>query len=127
MTTPALLPLRPQDVHETLARHILADGYDLVFDFEKSHGTWVHDARKGREYLDFMTFFGSNPLGYNHPKMKDPEFLKVLLRVAALKPSLADVYSVEYASFVDTFARLAMPAHLPHAFFIEGGAAAVEN
>jgi L-lysine 6-transaminase len=127
MTTPALLPLRPQDVHETLARHILADGYDLVFDFERSHGTWVYDARKGREYLDFMTFFGSNPIGYNHPKMKDPEFLKVLLRVAALKPSLADVYSVEYASFVDTFARLAMPAHLPHAFFIEGGAAAVEN
>jgi L-lysine 6-transaminase len=127
MTTQALLPLRPQDVHETLARHILADGYDLVFDFEKSHGTWVHDARKGREYLDFMTFFGSNPIGYNHPKMKDPEFLKVLLRVATLKPSLADVYSVEYAGFVDTFARLAVPAHLPHAFFIEGGAAAVEN
>ena len=127
MTTQALLPLRPQDVHETLARYILADGYDLVFDFERSHGTWVYDARKGREYLDFMTFFGSNPIGYNHPKMKDPEFLKVLLRVAALKPSLADVYSVEYATFVDTFARLAMPAHLPHAFFIEGGAAAVEN
>jgi L-lysine 6-transaminase len=127
MTTQALLPLRPQDVHETLARHILTDGYDLVFDFERSHGTWVYDARKGREYLDFMTFFGSNPIGYNHPKMKDPEFLKTLLRVATLKPSLADVYSVEYAAFVDTFARLAMPAHLPHAFFIEGGAAAVEN
>ena len=127
MTTQALLPLRPQDVHETLARHILADGYDLVFDFEKSHGSWVYDAKKRREYLDFMTFFGSNPIGYNHPGMKDPEFLRVLHRVALLKPSLADVYSVEYASFVETFARLAMPAHLQHAFFIEGGALAVEN
>ena len=127
MTTSTLLPLRPADVHGTLSRHILADGYDLVFDFDKSHGAWVYDARKNREYLDFMTFFGSNPIGYNHPKMKDPEFLRVLHRVSLLKPSLADVYSVEYAWFVDTFARLAMPAHLQHAFFIEGGALAVEN
>ena len=127
MTTSLISPLEPADVHRTLARHILADGYDLVFDFEKSHGAWVHDARKGRELLDFMTFFGSNPIGYNHPKMKAPEFLRVLHRVAQLKPSLADVYSVEYATFVDTFARLAIPPDLRHAFFIEGGALAVEN
>jgi L-lysine 6-transaminase len=31
------------------------------------------------------------------------------------------------AEFVDTFARLAMPAHLPHAFFVAGGALGVEN
>ena len=103
-TTTTLSPIAPADVHRTLARHILADGFDLVFDFEKSHGSWVHDARTGREYLDFLTFFGSNPIGYNHPKMKDPEFLRVLHRVAQLKPSLSDVYSVEYARFVDTFA-----------------------
>jgi L-lysine 6-transaminase len=127
MTTSIVSPVEPADVHQTLARHILADGYDLVFDFEKSHGAWVHDARKGRQFLDFMTFFGSNPVGYNHPKMKEPEFLRRLHRVAQLKPSLADVYSVEYASFVDTFARLAIPPQLTHAFFIEGGALAVEN
>jgi L-lysine 6-transaminase len=127
MTTTALSPLAPSDVHRTLARHILADGYDLVFDYEKSHGSWVHDSRSGREFLDFMTFFGSNPIGYNHPKMKDPEFLRVLHRVAQLKPSVADVYTVEYAQFVETFGRLAIPAYLPHAFFIEGGTLGVEN
>jgi L-lysine 6-transaminase len=127
MTASVVSPLSPSDVHRTLARHVLADGYDLVFDFEKSHGSWVHDARTGRQYLDFLTFFGSHPIGYNHPKMKDPDFLRVLHRVAQLKPSLSDVYTVEYAAFVDTVARLAMPAYLPHAFFIEGGALAVEN
>ncbi|HEX6739745.1 MAG TPA: L-lysine 6-transaminase [Vicinamibacteria bacterium] len=127
MTTTTLSPVPPADVHRTLARHILADGYDFVFDFEKSHGSWVHDAKTGREYLDFLTFFGSNPIGYNHPRLKDPEFLRVLHRVAQLKPSLADVYSVEYAQFMEIFARLAIPAHLPHAFFIEGGTLAVEN
>jgi L-lysine 6-transaminase len=59
--------------------------------------------------------------------MKDPAFLAVLHRVAQLKPSLSDVYSVDYAQFVETFSRLAIPSYLPHAFFVEGGALAVEN
>jgi L-lysine 6-transaminase len=127
MTVSTLTPILPTDVHGILARHMLADGFDLVFDFEKSHGAWVHDSRTGREYLDFCTFFASNPVGYNHPKMKDPEFLKVLHRVAQLKPALADLYTVDYAWFVDIFGRLAMPAHMRHAFFIEGGTLGVEN
>ncbi len=127
MTVSTLTPISPTEVHGILARHMLADGFDLVFDFEKSHGAWVHDSRTGREYLDFCTFFASNPVGYNHPKMKDLEFLKVLHRVAQLKPALADLYTVEYAWFVDVFGRLAMPAHMRHAFFIEGGTLGVEN
>jgi L-lysine 6-transaminase len=119
--------ISPQDVHDVLARHILADGFDLVFDFEKSHGSWLHDSRRGRDVLDFCSFFASNPIGYNHPRMKDPDFLRVLQRVAQLKPSLSDVYCVEYASFVETFGRLALPPYLTHAFFIEGGALGVEN
>lgn len=127
MTTTATAPIAPADVHRLLARHMLADGLDLVFDYERSHGSWLYDSRHGREYLDFMTFFGSTPIGYNHPKMRDPEFLRVLSRVAQLKPSLADVYTVEYASFVETFSRIAIPPHLHYTFFIEGGTLAVEN
>ena len=127
-TTQAGLPLvEPGEVHRTLGRTILADGLDLVFDYERSHGSWVYDSRNGREYLDFLTFFGSNPIGYNHPRMKDPEFQQVLSRVAQLKPALSDLYTVEYAWFVDTLQRLAMPDHFRYAFFIEGGALANEN
>jgi L-lysine 6-transaminase len=102
---------------------MLADGYDLVFDFEKSHGSWVHDRRTGREYLDFLTSSDRNPIGYNHPKMKDPEFLRVLARVAQLKPALPDIYSV----VVRAGGRHVRPGwrSLPtcrYAFFIEGGA-----
>ena len=127
MTVSTLTPISPTEVHGILARYMLADGFDLVFDFEKSHGAWMHDARTGREILDFCSFFASNPIGYNHPGMKDPEFLKVLHRVAQLKPALPDLYSVEYAWFVDVFGRLAMPAHMRYAFFIEGGTLGVEN
>jgi L-lysine 6-transaminase len=127
MTVSTLTPISPADVHGILARYMLADGFDLVFDFEKSHGAWMHDSRTGRDILDFCTFFASNPIGYNHPGMKDPEFLQVLHRVAQLKPALADLYSVEFAWFVDVFGRLARPAHMRYAFFIEGGTLGVEN
>jgi L-lysine 6-transaminase len=127
MTVSTLGSISPSDVHSILARRTLADGFDLVLDLERSHGAWLHDAKSGREYLDFCMFFASNPIGYNHPKMKDPEFLAVLHRVAQLKPSLSDFYGVEYAGFVDTLSRLAMPEHLRYAFFIEGGSLGVEN
>jgi L-lysine 6-transaminase len=127
MSIATAAPVTPQDVHEVLGRHILADGYDVVFDYEKSHGSWLFDSRTGREYLDFLTFFGSNPIGFNHPKMKDPEFLKSLHRVAQLKPALSDLYTVEYARFVETLARVAMPSHFKYTFFIEGGTLAIEN
>jgi len=127
LTTTVSSLITPNQVHQCLGRRILADGYEVVMDFERSHGSWLFDARSGREYLDFLTFFGSNPVGYNHPKMKDPDFLRVLHRVAQLKPSLSDIYSVEYAQFVDTFGRHAMPEHMRYAFFVEGGALAIEN
>src|SRR5690606_3499945 len=46
---------------------------------------------------------------------------------AMTNPSNSDVYTVEYAQFVDTFSRVAMPTYLSHAFFVAGGALAVEN
>ena len=127
MTVSTLGPISPAEVHAVLKRRLLADGYDVVLDLERSHGAWLHDSRSGRDYLDFCMFFASNPIGYNHPKMQDPEFLAVLHRVAQLKPSLSDFYGVEYAWFVDTFGRVAMPEHLRYTFFVEGGALGVEN
>ncbi|MCM2256923.1 MAG: L-lysine 6-transaminase [Vicinamibacteria bacterium] len=127
MTAQTVPQIAPAEVHASLGRYILADGYDIVFDYERSHGSWIYDSRKGREILDFFSFFASHPIGYNHPKMKDPAFQQVLVRVAQLKPSISDIYPVEYAQFVDVFGRVAMPKHLPHAFFVEGGALGNEN
>jgi L-lysine 6-transaminase len=117
----------PQNVHSTLKKHLLIDGFDLVLDLQKSHGSFIHDSVTGKEYLDFFTFVASVPIGMNHPKLKTPEFLEKLTSVAINKPSLSDIYPAEQAEFVETFARVAMPDYLPHAFFIEGGAMGIEN
>ena len=127
MTQETLLEIAPDDVHQVVARHLLVDALDFVFDLEKSRGSFLHDSRSGRPLLDFMTFIASSPIGFNHPKMKDAAFLARLHRAALVKPSLSDAYCVEYASFLETFARVALPPYLPHAFFIEGGTLAVEN
>ena len=95
------------DVHTRLARHLLVDGFDLVLDLERSHGSWLVDARDGTEYLDLFTFFASSALGMNHPGLAhDPAFRAELLAAALTKPSNSDVYTVEMARFVDTFDRV---------------------
>ena len=116
------------DVHARLARHLLVDGFELVLDLDRSHGSWLVDARDGREYLDLFTFFASSALGMNHPALAgDPVFRAELLTAALSKPSNSDVYTVAMARFVDTFARVLGDPALPHLFFVEGGAPAVEN
>jgi L-lysine 6-transaminase len=119
--------IAPAAVHDTLARHMLADGYDMVLDMEKSRGRRLHDARTGRDYLDLFSFFATLPIGFNHPRMKDPDFLAKLTRAALVNPTNSDIYSTEFAEFVEVFGRVAMRPHLPHAFFVAGGSLGVEN
>ena len=122
------MKITPDRVHEVLARHVLADGYRLVYDTRASHGSWLVDARSGEEYLDLYTFFASAPLGSNPPGLADdPLFLAVLAEAAANKPANSDTYTTHYAQFVETFARVLGDPALPHLFFVEGGALAVEN
>src|SRR5919198_1313257 len=114
-------------VHETLSRHVLVDGFELVLDLDASRGSTLVDARDGTEYLDLFTFFASSALGLNHPGLTSDEARREFATVAANKPSNSDVYSVPMARFVETFARVLGDPALPHMFFIDGGALAVEN
>lgn len=118
----------PDRVHEVLARSILVDGFDFVLDLARSAGSYLYDARDGRRYLDMFTFFASSALGMNHPALADDqEFRDELAQAALNKPSNSDVYSVPMARFVQTFARVLGDPALPHLFFVDGGALAVEN
>ncbi|MDT5096468.1 MAG: L-lysine 6-transaminase [Mycobacterium sp.] len=126
--TAAVHAIGPADVREVLSRSILADGLDFVLDIERSTGSILVDARTGERYLDMFTFFASSALGMNHPALAGDEAFRAELAQAAVnKPSNSDVYSVPMARFVDTFARVLGDPALPHLFFVDGGALAVEN
>jgi L-lysine 6-transaminase len=120
-------PVAPADVHDTLSRHLLTVGHSFVLDLERSHGPFVHDAKSGQEYLDFSSFYASNPLGFAHPALADAEFKERLIRVGSLKVANPDFYTTYLAEFVETLSRTAAPPTHPHYFFVEGGSLSVEN
>lgn len=120
------------DVRDIIDRRMLADGYPMVLDMKGSHGPMLRDALTGREYVDLFTFYASNPLGMNHAGLAgDSEdaiaFRERLMDAALNKVANSDVYTPHLARFVQTFERVGIPAELPHAFFVSGGALAVEN
>jgi L-lysine 6-transaminase len=115
------------NVLKTLEEHILLDGFKVVVDLEKSRGSYLYDAATGHRLIDLYGFFGSMPVGFNHPYFDREDVKRDLLRAAKVKVANSDVYSDSYAQFVETFARVAGLPPLERYLFIEGGALAVEN
>jgi len=119
--------MKADSVMDRLRRRMLVDGFHLVLDIDRSQGSRMVDARDGKSYLDFYSFFASSPLGMNHPALLEPEFLDRLGRTAVNKVCNSDIYTQIMAEFVDTLDRVGRPDPMRWFFFIEGGAPAVEN
>ncbi len=114
-------------VFPILKENILVDGFHIVIDLERSHGSVIVDALEGREYLDCYGYFATLPIGHNHPKLEDEGFRRSLMNAALANPANSDIYCREYAAFAKTFREIADPHDFRYLFFIAGGALAVEN
>jgi L-lysine 6-transaminase len=119
--------LAPREVIGELEKHLLLDGFKLVFDPAKSRGSRFVDASTGRELIDLYSFYASQPVGFNHPHFDLPEVQSDLLAAAKVKVANSDVLTVHFALFVKTFDRVMGLKPLERYFFIEGGGVAVEN
>src|SRR5713101_7613288 len=119
--------VKASDVLHAIEQHVLLDGFKIVIDLEKSRGSYIYNAASDSRLIDFYGFFGSLPVGYNHPYFEQEEVKRDLLRAAAVKIANSDVYSEGYARFVETFSRVAGLPPLERYLFIEGGALAIEN
>src|SRR6058998_2523657 len=119
--------ISPSRVLDTIERHVLLDGFRIVVDLEKSRGSYLYNAVDDRRLIDLYGFFGSMPVGFNHPHFDEPDVRRDLLRAAKVKIANSDVYSTGYAEFVETFERVVGLPPLERYLFIEGGALAVEN
>jgi L-lysine 6-transaminase len=126
-TRRAAASVAPAEVVASLEHHILVDGFKLVFDVKNSLGSRFMDAATGREYIDLYGFYASQPIGFNHPHFERPDVQAELLAAAKIKVANPDVYTVQYATFIEAFARVVGLKPLERYFFIDGGALAVEN
>ncbi len=115
------------DVLHTIEQHVLLDGFKIVIDLEKSRGSYLHNKATDSRLIDLYGFFGSLPVGYNHPHFEQEDVKRDLLCAAKIKIANSDVYSEGYARFIETFTRVAGLPPLERYLIIEGGALAIEN
>ena len=47
--------IQPADVHTTLGKYMIVDGFDLVLDLEKSKGSRIYDAKKQQSAWDLKS------------------------------------------------------------------------
>src|SRR6266446_9394371 len=83
----------PSRVLDALGEHILLDGFKIVLDQEKSRGSYLVNAANGHRLIDLYGFFGSMPIGFNHPYFDQPDVQRDLLRAAKAKVANSDAYS----------------------------------
>src|SRR5947208_12917445 len=119
--------IAPSKILETIEQHVLLQGSKVVVDLDKSRGSYLHNAVSNKRLIDLYGFFGSMPIGFNHPYFDDPVVQGDLLRAAKIKIANSDVYSEGYAEFVDAFEGVVGLPPLERYLFIEGGALAIEN
>jgi len=121
--------ITPDQVEGIFLEHTNAEGMmPLVLGTQSSNGIDLVDEQSEKSYMDFFGFYASSSVGMNHPKMvNDEDFKTRLLDSAMNKVTNSDVRTVAMARFLDTFGRVAKPDYLPYAFFVSGGALAVEN
>src|SRR5213082_1464805 len=98
--------ISPSTVLDTIERHVLLDGFRIVVNLDKSRGSYLHNAVDDRRLIDLYGFFGSMPVGFNHPHFDEPQVRRDLLRAAKVKIANSDIYSASYAEFVATFGRV---------------------
>ena len=106
----------------------MLDGFKIVIDLEKSRGSYLYDAATDPRLIDLYGFFGSLPVGFNHPYFDRTrsEARSCCARRKIKDRQLRCLFG-RLRGFVETFARVAGLPPLERYLFIEGGALAIEN
>lgn len=78
--------------------------FDIVIDFEKSHGSYVYDKKTHAEFLDLFSMFSSLPLGYNH-QIFDESFERKIRSVSKIRMCNNLFLSEEREEFLSAFKK----------------------
>lgn len=101
--------------------------FKIKIDFEKSHGSYLHDKNTQADFLDFFGQYASLPLGYNHPIFKSDAFRAEYMRVAGVKVTNCEIISDEAQEFLKEFSGHSSMCPFEHFHFCCTGALAIES
>src|SRR5437764_11274965 len=90
--------IAPSKILETIEQHVLLDGFKVVVDLDKSRGSYLHNAVTNKRLIDLYGFFGSMPIGFNHPYFDNPAVQRDRLRGAKVNDATWNVSTEGYAA-----------------------------
>jgi L-lysine 6-transaminase len=112
-----------------LANYVIAEPYPFAVDLARSHGLTLATV-DGDEILDWGGLYGSKLIGYNHPRMYEPDYLRRLSVAANTKIANPDFLTAECLAYYRLLHRLApkcMSGGHVEVYAVNSGAEAVEN
>lgn len=112
-----------------LSKYVIAEPYPFVVDLENSAGIWLATV-DGDRLMDWTGLYGSKLLGYNHPRLFEPEYAKALVLAANNKMANPDFLTPQCLDYYRLLHRLApkcMHGQQVEVYAVNSGAEAVEN
>ena len=101
--------------------------FNMRFDFERSHDSYIYDKNTKREYLDFFGMFSSIPIGYNHPIFDSFSFINELKKVSKFKIVNCEFDTDQYDRFYEKFMKfVSCGGKFVNTHFCSTGSLAVE-
>tara|TARA_A100001391_G_scaffold180092_2_gene145379 strand:- start:3314 stop:4492 length:1179 start_codon:yes stop_codon:yes gene_type:complete len=101
--------------------------FNIRYDFDKSHGSYIFDKNTKKSYLDFFGMFSSIPIGYNHPIFDNDDFLNEIVKVSKFKIVNCEFLTDEYDRFYNKFMDFSScGGKYVKSHFVSTGALAVE-
>lgn len=114
---------------EEFSNYVVMQPYPFVIDLKKSRGMWIHTV-DGDSLFDWAGCYGARLIGYNHPKMFEPEYVDRLIYAANNKMANPDFLTPECVAYYRQLYALAPQCMKnPHLeiYAVNSGAEAVEN
>ncbi len=127
-------PAYPKSLSATmldeLSSYVIAEPYPFVVDLEHSSGMTLATV-DGDRIIDWCGLYGSKLLGYNHPRLFEPDYTKQLVLAANTKMANPDFLTPQCLAYYRLLHRLApkcmQAGGRVEVYAVNSGAEAVEN
>ncbi|HEX7652474.1 MAG TPA: aminotransferase class III-fold pyridoxal phosphate-dependent enzyme, partial [Verrucomicrobiae bacterium] len=112
-----------------LNRYVITEVHPFVLDLARCEGMWLATV-DGAKIFDWTGFYASRLLGFNHPALTEPDYLKRLVLAANIKTANPDFLTpecVEYYRTVYHYSPECLRNPRLEVYAVNSGAEAVEN